>query len=510
MKPEHKSPLKRILKDVCLFSRYGSSLKLRSYQVQPARAIVESVLKRQGRTFVVMFPRQSGKNELQAQIECYLLTILSGRPAEMVKISPTWKPQTLNAMMRLERVLKANIFTRGLWARESGYILRVGEARIYFFSGGPEANIVGATASTLLEVDEAQDIRIEKYDKDIAPMAASTNATRVFWGTAWTSQTLLARELRAARQAESSDGSRRVYHMTAEAVTAEVPAYRSFVREQVERFGREHPMVKTQLFSEEINAEGGMFPAARQALMRGTHRPLNSPVEGCIYAFLLDVAGEDEGAVDQLQSLSALRSPRRDSTALSVVEIDPTACRAEGLPACSYRLVRQEMWTGLAQVDQYLRMKALAGLWRPARMVVDATGVGAGLASFLEKAFPGRVTSFVFTSASKSELGWKFLSICDSGRFKAYVPEADEQHIADTFWKQVQACRYDVIPGPAKTMRWGVPDGSRDPSDGEYLHDDLLVSAALAAALEENEFSGGGASFFIPTRDPLSSMDRGF
>ena len=47
---------------------------------------------------------------------------------------------------------------------------------------------MGATASLLLEVDEAQDVAINKFDKDIDPMADSSNATRIFWGTAWTRQ----------------------------------------------------------------------------------------------------------------------------------------------------------------------------------------------------------------------------------------------------------------------------------------------------------------------------------
>ena len=47
---------------------------------------------------------------------------------------------------------------------------------------------------------------LEKYDKEIAPMAASTNATRVFWGTAWSEETLLARELYSAKQIEALDG----------------------------------------------------------------------------------------------------------------------------------------------------------------------------------------------------------------------------------------------------------------------------------------------------------------
>ena len=163
------------------------------------RALARSVLLKRGLTFVVMFPRQSGKNELQAQLETYLLAVSQELDAEMVQISPTWKPQSLNAMRRLQRVLEGNLLTRGIWQKESGYIYRVGKARIFFLSGSPEANIVGATANLLLSVDEAQDIQISKFEKEIAPMAASTNATRVFWGTAWTSQTLLALELRCPR-----------------------------------------------------------------------------------------------------------------------------------------------------------------------------------------------------------------------------------------------------------------------------------------------------------------------
>ncbi|PJF45244.1 MAG: hypothetical protein CUN48_19890, partial [Candidatus Thermofonsia Clade 3 bacterium] len=98
----------------------------------------------------------------------YLLTLLMQTDAEIVKISPTWKPQAQNAMRRLERVLQRNRLTATLWTRESGYIYRVGRARILFLSGAPEANIVGATAHTLLEVDEAQDVSTAKYDKDIA------------------------------------------------------------------------------------------------------------------------------------------------------------------------------------------------------------------------------------------------------------------------------------------------------------------------------------------------------
>ena len=51
------------------FSRYGSGVTLRAYQKEVAQAVVDSVLQRRGLAQVVMFPRQSGKNELQAAIE---------------------------------------------------------------------------------------------------------------------------------------------------------------------------------------------------------------------------------------------------------------------------------------------------------------------------------------------------------------------------------------------------------------------------------------------------------
>ena len=86
-----------LLGDIKVFSQKGSRIKLRKYQEQAAEAIIDSVKKAKGRTIVVVFPRQSGKNELQAHIEAFILACLQDKEAELVKVSPTWKPQTQNA-----------------------------------------------------------------------------------------------------------------------------------------------------------------------------------------------------------------------------------------------------------------------------------------------------------------------------------------------------------------------------------------------------------------------------
>lgn len=480
-------------------------LTLRAYQRAAADAVLDSVFKRAGRSLVVMFPRQSGKNELQAQLEAYLLFLHSDSPAEIVKVSPTWRPQSLTAMRRLERVLKANPFTRGQWQRESGYIFRMGEARIYFLSAAEEANIVGATASLLLEVDEAQSVGIDKFDRDVAPMAAATNATRVFWGTAWTAQTLLARELRASQAEQDRDNQRRVFRVAADEVIAEVPAYGKYVAHEVARLGRMHLNVRTQYFSEEVDAEAGLFPTQRMALMEGLHAWRERPQAGETYAFLLDVGGEERGSAKETSGRE------HDATALVIVAVERAGLGDPLLRAPGYRVVNLMQWRGDAHTALHRRLTALAKTWNPRRVVVDATGLGAGLAAFLESSLPGRVMRFEFNTLSKSRLGYGFLEVVETGRF--HLPRgapAQAEGLLDLFRAQCRACQYQVGQRPAQALHWGVPEHARDPITGDLLHDDLLLAAALCSRLDDVDWppaahaEGAG---IIQARDPLEGQD---
>ncbi|RPJ41097.1 MAG: hypothetical protein EHM21_13675, partial [Chloroflexi bacterium] len=463
--------------DVLEFIQEGG-ITLRGYQEGVARAVVASVLEGRGLSFAVMFPRQSGKNELQAQIETYLLAVLRDTDAEIVKVSPTWRPQSLNAMRRLERVLSRHPQTKKDWEKESGYIFRLGRARIIFLSGSPLTNIVGATASTLLEVDEAQDVKIEKYDRDIAPMAASTNATRVFWGTAWTTRTLLARELRAAREEEEGgkgEGGKRekgklAFVLTAEDVAREVAEYGRFVAGQVARLGRDHPNVRTQYFAEEIDGEAGMFPPWRLALMQGSHSAQDRPSPGKIYAMLLDVAGEDENRGqwpgESGQQQKELANPKRDATALTVVEVDLSTAVDPLVGAPTHRVMHRRLWVGVNQLSLRAELCALAELWRARRVVVDATGVGEGLTNMLQSALFEKVIPFKFTASSKSQMGWQFLGVASSGRWKEPVGNAA---LSQRFFQEARLCESRVAPGPAHQIRWGVPDGTRDPQTNDVV-----------------------------------------
>ena len=81
------------------------AIKLRPYQIEVGRAILDSVLRRQGLTLSVEVARQGGKNELSAQMEVLLLTLFMAQGGNGVKCSPTFKPQTVTSMVRLKERL---------------------------------------------------------------------------------------------------------------------------------------------------------------------------------------------------------------------------------------------------------------------------------------------------------------------------------------------------------------------------------------------------------------------
>ncbi len=483
---------KTLLNAPALFSSFAGGLELRDYQRPVIEAIAKSIMTNAGMTFVVIFPRQSGKNETQAALFTYLMVRFMQRGGEIIAVSPTYKPQTINAMYRLQVRISQNIYARGKWRKESGYTFRLHNARASFYSADKKAKVVGATASLLLSVDEAQDTDAAKYDKDFAPMAASTNATRVFWGTRWTSDTLLERELQTARLLETQDGQQRVFFITADDVRRVLPDYGRYVDDQTARLGRDHPLIKTQYYCETIDSQAGMFPPARLALIQPDRAPHVSPQPGAIYAFLIDVAGTDEA---KRAGLDGLLNPGRDATTLTIVSVDLSTI--ETLTAPTYRAEYRATWTGDDPITTGGAITALASAWQPLYFVIDATGVGDGLAAILTRHFPGRVVPVHFTAQTKSDIGYRFLSIVNTGRWRNCRTDSSVD-------QQYRNCRQEILPGPAKLMRWGVPEGLRDAQTGKPIHDDHLLADALVAILDAMQWHSSTDTAHIPAADPLT------
>jgi hypothetical protein len=494
--------LRLVLRDVADFSKLlWPKTVLRPYQVAPARAIAEAVRRnslekdyRGPNQFAIVFSRQAGKDEMTAQLLAYLLNLFQLHGGKIVMAAPTARQVTISKSRLLERL--DNPLNRGALHTREGYIVGLGRAEARFLSAAPASNVRGETASLLLVANETQDILPEKWDAVFDPMAASTNATTLFLGTVWTASTLLARQMRHLRDLESQDGYKRLFLVDWQEVAKHVPNYGKRVRTRIEQFGESHPFIQTEYFLKELDGSGGLFGPERRALMVGSHPRLSAGEPGKLYALLVDVAGElavtpavPAETLELAVTGAELRAlaPRKDSTAVTVVEIEPPRPGGQAVQP-SYRVVQRYVWTGIKHPALYGRLVGLAReTWRARWVVVDATGIGAAVASFLEKALPRKVIPFVFSSFSKSELGWNFCGIIDSGRFKDYA--GDGAFDTAWWWRQLAAVEYNVRPGPGQLLQWGVPDPA--------LHDDLVMSAALVAVLDEQDWRprkavGGG------------------
>ena len=435
--------------------------RLRPYQREVALAVLDSVFHGRGLTFSVEMARQGGKNELSAQLEVLLLTLYMTEPQHMIKCSPTFKPQTVISMMRLKDRLNDVGFS-DIWITELGYIIRLGNARAIFLSADESANVVGNTAHLLLEIDESQDVSKEKYTKEFKPMGATTNVTTVHYGTTWDDSTLLEEVKQTNLELERRDGVKRHFRYDWEEIAKYNADYLAYVEAERTRLGENHPLFLTQYRLMPIHGGGGYLSPQHKSQLQGEHHRYHQPQSGRIYVAGIDLAGEaetEDGAV-----LRALK-PRQDSTVVTIGEVDFCGDMAK---QPRIKVVEHYWWTGRKHTELYPQLiDILKAVWHCRKIVVDATGVGQPVSSFLRQSLGSRVIPFTFTARSKSELGFNLLAGINSGRLKMYAGDGSPEY--QEFWFEMERAKSHYRP--SQTMNFYV-----DPVEG---HDDFLMSLAL-------------------------------
>ena len=439
---------------------------MRPYQDEIGKAVYESVIHRQGLTFSVEIARQGGKNELSAQLELLLLSVSAAERKNLIKCSPTFNPQTLISMQRLADRFD-DVGFAGQWQRESGHIIRFGNACAIFLSADKNANVVGNTAHLLLEIDEAQDVDKEKYTKDFKPMGATTNCTTVLYGTSWDDTTLLEETRQTNLELEKQDGIRRHFQYDWQEVAKYNPDYLAAVEAERQRLGSNHPLFLTQYCLLPVKGAGGMFSPQQKAQLQGNHARKPAPDSGKLYVAGIDLAGEIE-AVEDFR-LRALK-PRRDSTVITIGELDYSV--VDGVrKQPGVKIVEHYRWTGTGHTELYSQIvDLLKDVWGCKRVVVDATGIGQPVASFLRHAIGSKIIPFTFTPQSKSLLGFNLLAAVNSGRLKMYAADGSPEY--QQFWSEIDLAESQFRAN--QTMNFSV-----DPAKG---HDDFLISAALVLA----------------------------
>lgn len=430
--------------------------RLRPYQRDACGAILTSVRERAGRTICVEIARQGGKNETAARTEAALLVAHSERGGTIVKTAPTLEPQLKTSYRRLADYLAAD----GIPHRTTWPEIHVGRASIDMRSAEPSANVAGATASLLLAVDEAQDVDPDIFDARFRPMASTTNATTVMWGTAWHEDSLLERTIRANRVLEDQDHIRRNFLYDWREVAAYNEHYERFVSAERRRLGPDNPLFTSQYELRVLPGAGRLLTPTQLHQLQGSHGRERQAALGTHYIAGLDVGGEDTGSARP-----------HDETVLTVARIAaPTpAQRAAGIhPA---EIVDHIAWRGAKHADVIPALAAALIARRVERVHVDGTGVGEATAGLLTASTRGRCTveSKKFTQQSKSQLGFRLITAVNTDALRVYAPDASAEHRATLH--QATMARMETLP--SQQIRWSVPEREGN--------DDYLISAALVA-----------------------------
>lgn len=464
--------------DIADFAKNVLGQPLYPYQAEIAEAVLASIRGGHGHIFTVMMARQSGKNQLSAVIEAYLLATQSA--GAIIKAAPTFNPQITNSRERLRMLLNGCELQERVWSNRTtlglaptadpAQVRRHLGPRVIFYSASPQSNVVGATADLLLEIDEAQDVAIEKFNRDFRPMAATRNATTILYGTAWSDTTLLAHQRAANLASEERTGVRCHFEHDWHTLAALNPAYRTYVEREIERLGADHLSIQTQYCLRSIDGAGYLLNPLQRTLLQGKHAWEDEPDEDAWYIAGMDVAGEERLDPEHSSASPGRASPgrqRRDSTVITLGRVSYNELH---LPVI--KVVHQEWWTGMAHHEQYAATVALAERWNVRALVIDATGLGAGLASLLTvRLGEGRVRQFLFTRPSKSRLVYQMLGLINGGRLQLYTDEAAPSQLREECWQQLCRARYR-LPAPE------IIDMYVNPADG---HDDFLISLALLA-----------------------------
>jgi len=474
--------------NIGFFAREVLKRPLYPFQEEIGNAILNSVINNLGLTFTVMVSRQSGKNQTSAAIEAYLLSAYE--EGTIVKCAPTWRPQVINSRLRLLSMLD-NDFTRDRVFKSFGYIIGLAStpvqrrdaigAKIMFFSAQEGSNVVGATASLLLEIDEAQDVSPIKFDRDFRPMASTTNATTVLYGTAWSCDTLLEMTKQHNLELEQQDGIRRHFEYTWRELAKYNENYKKFVEAEIARLGEDHITIRTQYELQPISGAGFLLNDLQRHMIQGQHAWMWGPEDEEFYVAGLDLAGENR------PKDSTDTNNKRDSTVLTIARVGYNEL---ALPALE--IIHQQLWLGMPYLEQYAMICELCDIWGTRKLVVDKTGLGEMMGSMLQTKFgEERVQLFHFTRPSKSALTFHFLSLVNSGRLKMYSSDDAPTEIHDEAWKQLRLARY-TVPGEGQLSFHCDPNES---------HDDVLISIALCAeAIREFETPVTEAEVIKPRR----------
>lgn len=403
-------------------------------QVEAMKLVEKHLYGRTGKVLTIRSSRQTMKNEVSATVEDRFLLRRKLGGGIIVKTAPTYKPQIVNSKRRLDLMIRKDPLMPRLLGYKEGYIKEFGNASVQFLSAEKGSNVEGATASWLLEIDEAHKTDKGKFQEAFAPMTASTGAATVMYGVAAAKNDLL------YEQREHNERVDKSLNLQFPAdIWCEInPDYARHYSERVLLLGEDHPVILTQYRLIDIESIGGFFSRWQISnLLSGEHQRKTHRQDEKFILVTIDIAGEDEEGED----LSPERGEaKRDQTVALIWEVDWTKER-HGIP--QFRLLDLHWWVGAPLTeavsglpDQKTRLLELISNWRADKVVVDARGVGEETASYLRNNW-GSVTEYKADINSVSDDCYATLAFVNNNQVKVFKNEKTDSRDYQELSKQI-------------------------------------------------------------------------
>ena len=382
----------KCLEDPQFESEHVSKRPLRGPQAEIIKKVEEFVLKKSGGVMPILSARQTGKNEIAANLHKRHLfrNQFSENLRSWVRTAPTYKPQIVNSKKRLRELLKLDsknlihdpLFLKQKLIKEEGYIWRLGNSSVEFISSGDNANVVGATASECLDMDEAHKVSKAKFDEDFAPFTASTNAATLLWGVASDGMDTI--EWYRQRNIEEGKPELNLYYPCEFWMEFHAP-YRAHVESRVNALGWNHPIIKTQYRLIPVSAEGRFLTDQQiRNIFESDHERQVTPKYGKRYEALIDIAAGNEDFNPQ-SVMEGEENTTTDSTVIWIYEV--TNEIAQNNVFTIIRLVNVKWITGAALPQVEKEIKETIEFWRISKATIDAVGVGRQIAESMEQIF---------------------------------------------------------------------------------------------------------------------------
>lgn len=401
------------------FCEAYSGVTLFPYQQQFAKRIIRSVLDGDGDEITALFSRQSGKSETVSTIcggLAIILPILANMPmfindkrlsmfknGFMIGIFAPSLNQSQIVFSRMKKRMGSKQAEAVLSDPEIGLNFDVANGQNVILSNGSliscksasdGANIEG-DSYMLIIVDEAQDVGNFKYSKSISPMGAFYNATKILIGTATTKKGFFYDSIDRNKRDHANGGRRNHFEYDWNTVAKYNPNYLKYIEGEKKRLGEDSDEFQMSYCLKWILSRG-MF------ITTGLFDKLGEPNSGLVHSDLekIHVVGIDLGK-------------KMDSTVITVLEVDwdnPVLIEESkelGIPSYTAYNVKVKCWKELGGDnwnEQYDQIMQFLSLFKIARVVMDATGVGDAIYDRVRANLDCEVIPYVFSTSSKSVL----------------------------------------------------------------------------------------------------------